>query len=99
MADSVAAMLLLALVLAVMTVMGRATIVSNSLMERTSREALERADQRAKTNFSIESITANGTAIRLVLKNTGSTSATDFAHMDFIADYVGGGSAISKRLT
>ena len=54
---------------------------------------------RQDTNFSIESVTANGTAIRLVLKNTGSTSATDFAHMDFIADYVGGGPTISKSLT
>ena len=99
MADSVAAMLLLALVLAIMTVMARATIVSNSLMELTSREAVERAGQRAKTNFSIESITVNGTAIRIKLKNTGSTSAADFAHMDFIADYVGGGSPLSKRLT
>ena len=99
MASTVAAMLILGLLLTVITLIGRTTIVTSEVMERSKTAALDRAAERAKTNFSIESITANGTAIRLVLKNTGSTSATDFALMDFIADYVGGGSAISKRLT
>ena len=99
MGSTIAAMLILVLLLTVITLIGRTTIVTSEVMERTRTAALNRATERAKTNFSIESVTANGTAIRLVLKNTGSTSATDFAHMDFIADYVGGGSTISKRLT
>ena len=99
MGSTIAAMLILVLLLTVITLIGRTTIVTSEVMERTRTAALNRATERAKTNFSIDSVTANGTAIRLVLKNTGSTSATDFAHMDFIADYVGGGSTISKRLT
>jgi len=99
MGSTIAAMLILGLLLTVITLIGRTTIVTSEVMERSRTAALNRATERAKTNFSIESVTANGTAIRLVLKNTGSTSATDFAHMDFIADYVGGGFTISKRLT
>ena len=94
-----AAILILGLLLSVITLIGRSTIVSSGVMERASTAAIERASARAKTNFSIESITVNGTSIRVKLKNTGSTPASDFTHMDFVADYVGGGSAISKHLT
>ena len=99
MAGTVAAMLILGLLLTVITLIGRTTIVTSEIMERSRTAALDRAVERAKTNFSIESITVNGTAIRVKLKNTGSTSTSDFTHMDFIADYVGGGSPISTRLT
>ena len=94
-----AAILILGLLLSVITLIGRSTIVSSGVMERASTAAIERASARAKTNFSIESITVNGTSIRVKLKNTGFTPASDFTHMDFVADYVGGGSAISKHLT
>ena len=99
MASTVAAMLILGLLLTVITLIGRTTIVTSEVMERSRTAALDRAVERAKTNFSIESITVNDTAIRVKLKNTGSTSTSDFTHMDFIADYVGGGSLISTRLT
>ena len=95
MASNVAAMLILALLLSIITLMARSTIVSSQVMEVATREALDRAAERAKTNFSIESIAAYGTTITVQLENTGATSASDFAHMDFIASYVSGGSTES----
>ena len=91
MGSNVAAMLILALLLSIVTLIGRSIIVSNGVMDRATTEALDRAAARANTNFSIESITIFGTAITVKLKNTGATSAIDFSHMDFIANYVGGG--------
>ena len=99
MASNVAAMLILGLLLSVITLMGRSTIVSSGVMERASTAAIERATSRANTNFTIESIAVFGTTVTIELKNTGSTTATDYTHMDFIADYVGGGSTIITRLT
>ena len=99
MASNVAAMLILALLLSIVTMMARSIIVSNGVMERASTAALVRAESRAKTNFSIESITVFGTTVTIQLKNTGSTPATDFARMDFIADYVSGASTTIARLT
>jgi predicted heme/steroid binding protein len=99
MASSIAAMLILGLLLTTITLMGRTILVSSDVMERASTAAIDRAASRAKTNFSIESITVFGTTVTIKLKNTGSTSATDYAHMDFIADYIGGGSTIITRLT
>ena len=99
MASSIAAMLILGLLLSVITLMGRSTIVSSGVMERASTAAIERATSRANTNFTIESITVFGTTVTIQLKNTSSTPATDYSHMDFIVDYVGGGSTIITRLT
>ena len=99
MASNVAAMLILALLLSIITLMARSIIVSNAVMERSSTAALVRAAERANTNFSIESITVFDTTVSIKLKNTGSTSASDFAHMDFISDYVSGVSTVITRLT
>ena len=92
-------MLILGLLLSVITLMGRSTIVSSGVMERASTAAIERATSRANTNFTIESITVFGTTVTIQLKNTSSTPATDYSYMDFIVDYVGGGSTIITRLT
>jgi len=99
MGSNVAAMLILALLLSIVTLIGRSIIVSNGVMDRATTAALDRAAARANTNFDIESITVFGSTITVKLKNTGATSTTDFAHMDFIADYVGGGSTLVTRLT
>ena len=98
MASSIAAMLILGLLLSVITLMGRSTIVSSGVMERASTAAIERATSRTNTNFT-ESITVFGTTVTIQLKNTSSTPATDCSHMDFIVDYVRGGSTIITRLT
>ncbi|MCH7662371.1 MAG: hypothetical protein IH859_00685, partial [Chloroflexi bacterium] len=63
MASNVAAMLILALLLSVITLMARSTIVSSGVMDRATRAALDRAASRAKTNFSIESVTVFGLAL------------------------------------
>jgi len=94
-----AAMLILGLLLSVITLIGRSTIISSEIMERASTAAIERSVARSNTNFSVESATVFGTTITTKLKNTGSTSASDFTHMDFIADYVAGGSSVISRLT
>lgn len=98
MASNVAAMLILALLLSIITLMARSTIVSSGVMNRATTAALDRAAERANTNFSIESVTVFGTTITVKLTNTGATSTSDFAHMDFIASYVSGGSAVATRL-
>ena len=99
MASNVAAMLILALLLSVITLMARSTIVSSGVMDRASTAAIDRATSRAHTNFTIESVTVFGTTVTIKLKNTGSTSASDYTHMDFIVDYVGGGDTKIARLT
>ena len=97
MAGNVAGMLLLALLLSVIVLMAQATIVSSALMEFTQRAAFQRAEARAKTNFTITSITASGSNITVAIKNTGETSIADFKDMDFIVEYTstaGGGTKV-----
>ena len=102
MASNVAAMLMLALLLSIVTMMARSIIVSSGVMERASTAALDRAEDRAKTNLSVTSATAAGSNVQVKLKNTGATSISDFSKMDFIITYVstaGGGTTVTKRLT
>ena len=97
MAANVAAMLVLALIIAVIALMTRATIVSTTILEFAKREALERTDQRAKTDFTIKSTTVNGTALTVEVANIGDTSVSDFAHMDFIVTYEAAGATVIER--
>ena len=99
MGSNVAAMLILAVLLGVITVMARSIIVSNQVMEFAAQQAVDRAGARARTNFKFESIASFGTSSTVKLKNTGATPASDYTHMDFIVTYVSGGSTVSKRLT
>jgi len=97
MGDNVAGILVLALLLAVIALMGRAIIVSNTLMDITRRAAFERAEARAKTNFTITTTTASGTNITVAIKNTGETPIADLKAMDFIVEYTstaGGGTKV-----
>ena len=99
MADSVAAMLLLALVLAVMTIMARATITGGTMVDLASKAAFDRAEDRARTNISVTSVTASGASVTVKLKNTGATSVTEFDKMDFIITYVASGATVITHLT
>ena len=97
MAGNIAGMMVLALLLTVIALMGRVTIVSSTLMEFSQRAAFERAEVRAKTNFTITSATANGSDITVTIKNTGEISIADFKDMDFIVEYTstaGGGTKV-----
>ena len=99
MADSVAAMLILALLLVVITLMARATIAGGTMMDLASKAAFDRAEDRARTNISVTSVTASGTSVTVKLKNTGATSVADFDKMDFIISYVSSSATVITRLT
>ena len=81
MGDNVAGILVLGLLLTVIALMGRATIASNTLMDFAQRAAFERAEARAKTNFTITSTTASGSNITVAIKNTDETSIADIEDM------------------
>ena len=87
MGDNVAGILVLALLLTVTALMGRATFVSSTLMDFTQRAAFERAEVRVKTNFTITSRTASGSDITVAVKNTAETSIADLKDTDFIVEY------------
>ena len=53
----------------------------------TSKEAVDRAGERARTNFAVVSAESGADTLKLELKNTGITSIYDYAGMDFIVDY------------
>ena len=101
MGENIATMLILALLITAMGLMARATIVSNRLLNDVTREAFERAEDRAKSSFSIETVAASGTGITVTVKNTGATAVADFERMDFIVKYVasGSGATVIERLT
>jgi len=97
MGDNVAGILVLGLLLTVIALMSRATIASNTLMDFTGRAAVDRAEVRAKTNFTITSTTASGSNITVAIKNTGETSIADFENTSFIIEYTstaGGGTKV-----
>ena len=99
---NVAALLVLAALLVMLTVLPRASIVSHTLVSLNMREAADRAGERARTNFSIQSatVTGGGADLTLQVKNEGLTSVSDFAAIDFIVDYTDVGSAqVIARLT
>ena len=99
MASNVAAILILALIITVIALMARSTIISNTVMEFAKRGAMDRAEERARTNFTIDSITASCADLTVVVTNTGITSVSDFAHMDLIVTYAITGATVNKWLT
>ena len=99
MGDSVASMLILGLLLVVIALMARATITGGNLMDLASKAAFDRAEDRARTNISVTSVTASGASVTVKLKNTGATSVAEFDKMDFIITYVASGATVITYLT
>ena len=99
MGGNVAAILVFALLLAVISLMARAYIVSSTVMDFAKRGALERAEERARTNFNIDSTTVAGANLTVVVTNTGSTPVSDFARMDLMVTYAITGATVIKWLT
>ena len=99
MGDSVASMLILGLLLVVIALMARATITGGNLIDLASKAAFDRAEDRARTNISVTSVTASGTSVTVKLNNTGATSVTDFDKMDFIISYVSSSATVITHLT
>lgn len=81
------ALMVFAVVAVVLTIMTRVSIVSNAALGLTSTEAVNRAGERARSNFTIQSTIAGGDVLTLEVKNTGLTSVFDFAKIEFFVKY------------
>ena len=91
-------MLIIGVLLVAVMLMSRTFIVSNTVLGTAMREAAELSGERARTVINIENATSTGDGLTVELSNTGSTSVSDYEHMDFIVRYQGSGTQI-KRLT
>ena len=87
METSIGGMLIIGVLLAAVMLMSRAFIVSNTVLGTAMREAAEVSGERARTVINIENATSTGGGLTVELNNTGSTSVSDYEHMDFIVKY------------
>ena len=87
METSVGGMLVMGVLVAMVILLSRAFVVSNSVMGAAIKEAAEFSGERARTMLSFETSTSNGTDITVDVKNTGNTSVSDYEDMDFIVVY------------
>lgn len=79
-----------------------AYLAGDTIIRLAEREAFDRTEKRARTNFRIEISAPSGSSLTVEAKNEGIVSFSDFAHMDFIVKYVataGGGTTVIRRLT
>ena len=72
---------------AMVILLSRAFVVSNSVMGAAIKDAAELSGERARTMLSFETSTSNGTDITVDVKNTGGTCVSDYEDMDFIVVY------------
>ena len=101
MGTSVAALIVLAVLITAVVLMARSTIVSNTVVGLATKSAVDRSGERARTMFITEAVTGSGSNLTLQVKNTGITSIWDFPHMDFIVTYTepaGGGTTVVSWL-
>ena len=99
---NVAALLILAVLITMLSMLARSTIISNTVVGLTMERAVDRAGERGRTNFTIQSTTGGGANLTVVVINSGSSPVSDLPHMDFIVDYTGtagGGAQVIARLT
>ncbi len=100
METSIGGMLILGVAMVAFMVMTHAMLVSNQLMVSSIKEGAEFAAERAQTQINQTYSASTGSRLRVDLKNTGGTSVSDYADMEFIVDYQAvGGALVSKRLT
>ena len=102
MGDSLAAVLVLALLIVFISLGTRAYLVGDTVVRLAEKEAFDRTEKRARTDFRIEVSAPSGSSLTVTVKNEGIVSFSDFAHMDFIVKYVstaGGGTTVITWLT
>jgi len=85
---NLAGILVLGVLIVVLTLMAMASIVSSTAVGLSSTSAVERAGERARTELIFVNAEGGGTALTFQINNTGLTSIYDYAHMDFIVDYI-----------
>ena len=83
----------------VLSFMARSAIISDTNVGLAAERAVDRTGDRSRTTFIIQSATGSGANLTVVARNDGSAPVSDFAHMDFIVDYIGGGAQVIVRLT
>ena len=100
MAASIAGLLILSVIFTGMITTFRSNLFGNVLVGNATKEAAQLLGERNRTEISINSITTGdgGCDLTVVLKDTGSTSMSDFSHMDVIVQFTEGMNA-ARRLT
>ena len=82
MESSIAGMLILSVLIVTVVLMSRAYVVSNTLLGTAIVESVNLADERSRTEFSIDSVTDDQNRLTIAATNTGSVPITDFDKMD-----------------
>ena len=96
----ISTLMVLAVLAIVLGLMSEVSIFSQTANDLAMKEAIERAGERARTNFTMDSASSDGTNVTVVITNTGTTSVLDFGQMDFIVIYTDtGNSQVIARLT
>ena len=67
--------------------LARAATVSDTLTGSAIREASAISGERSRTEITFVTSTIGGSNLTVDVNNTGNTSITDYAKMDFIVDY------------
>ena len=99
---NISSMMVWAVLIIVLSLMSRVSIGSQTDSVVVMTEAVDLAGERARTNFKITKATSGGANWTVLITNTGTTTISDFADMDFIVDYIepaGGGTHVITRLT
>ena len=93
---SLAGMLIMAVLLSGVVIMSQATIASYMTTGTAVRQAATVSGERERTIIVFDTATSTGANLTVDLDNTGSTSVSDYANMDFIVTYQGGGTVVSR---
>ena len=90
MESSIAGMIILGVLIVAVVLMSRAYVVSNTLLGTAMVESVNLANEKAKTDLSIESFSTSSTSTNNTLivkvRNSGSTPIADYDDMDVFVD-------------
>jgi len=100
MAVNIAGAIVLGVLIVVLSVLARASIVSTTLVGLSAFQGNDLTGERARTRLQFVSAQGSAGDLTLKIKNTGLTSVTDYAGMDFIVEYLdSSNNQVSTHLT
>ena len=87
MESSIAGMLILSVLIVAVVLLSRAYVASNTLLGTAMVEGVNLANERSKTDLSIESFsTSTNNTLIVKVRNSGSTPIADYDDMDVFVD-------------
>ena len=82
MESSIAGMIILGVLIVAVVLMSQAYVTSTTLLGTAMVESVSIAEERSRTEFSIDSVTTNGGTLIIAATNTGSVPIANYDEMD-----------------